>query len=300
MRGLHHRIECRFDRAPGVGQERGHASKGLVGFGVKDMQDGPDQQGMTGLFPVIAPLKTAFGIDQDVGDVLDVADLPFTAPNLEQRIIGRRIRIGRIEQKHPAVPGAKARCELPVLTLDVMDDRRPWPGQERGHHQADAFARPCRRETQDMLRSVVTQIGTIETPEHDAIGIEESRGLDFIGSRPSGGTIGLRVLCLPRSPDRHTNRDGNGDESARRRDHPTRGKDARRIGFIEIPPPEDRGRIIDRPAADPEPWRPELRLKPELPCHVLCCRPCRDEDDQKDGDDLAPENFRRGHGGSFL
>ena len=37
-------------------------------------EDSPDQQRMRGLFPVIATLARAFRIDQDIGDVLHVAD----------------------------------------------------------------------------------------------------------------------------------------------------------------------------------------------------------------------------------
>ena len=53
----------------------------------------------------------------------------FAAADLEQRIVGRRLRVGRIEQEHAAVLGAEAGGELPVLALDVMDDRRARPGQ---------------------------------------------------------------------------------------------------------------------------------------------------------------------------
>ena len=61
------------------------------------------------LLPVIAALQAPFGIDEDVGDVLDVADLPFSAANLEQRVVGGRFGIGRIEQQHAAMPGADNR-----------------------------------------------------------------------------------------------------------------------------------------------------------------------------------------------
>ena len=85
-----------------IGEEVGDAGERLVRLGVEDMQDGADQQRMAGLLPVIAPLQRAFGIDQDVGDVLDVADFPFAAADLEQRIVGGARGIGRIEQQHAA------------------------------------------------------------------------------------------------------------------------------------------------------------------------------------------------------
>ena len=43
---------------------------------------------MTGLLPMVPLVERAFGVDQDVGDVLDVANLPLPAPDLEQRIVG--------------------------------------------------------------------------------------------------------------------------------------------------------------------------------------------------------------------
>ena len=64
------------------------------------MQDRTDQKGVTGLFPMIPALESTFGIDQHIGDVLDVAYFPFAAPHLEQRIVGCGRRIGRIEQQH--------------------------------------------------------------------------------------------------------------------------------------------------------------------------------------------------------
>src|SRR3546814_1899970 len=48
---------------------------------------------------------------------------PLAAADLEQRIIGGRAHIGRIEQQHAADPGAEAGGESPILALDVMDDR---------------------------------------------------------------------------------------------------------------------------------------------------------------------------------
>jgi hypothetical protein len=47
------------------------------------MEDCADQERVTGLFPVIAPFERALGVDQDVGDVLDVAHLGVAAPDLQ-------------------------------------------------------------------------------------------------------------------------------------------------------------------------------------------------------------------------
>ena len=71
----------------------------LVGLGIEHVQDRADEQRVTGLLPVVASLERAFRIDQDVGDVLHVADLVRPAANLEQRIVGGDARIGRVEQQ---------------------------------------------------------------------------------------------------------------------------------------------------------------------------------------------------------
>ena len=84
--------ERRLDRALGIGEEVGDAGQRLVLLGIEDMQDRADQERMAGLFPMVAPFQGAFGIDQDVGNVLDVAHLAFAAPHFEQRVIGGGLR----------------------------------------------------------------------------------------------------------------------------------------------------------------------------------------------------------------
>ena len=51
---------------------------------IKDVED--RAVGANGGFLPVAPFERAFGIDQDVGDVLDVADL-MLAPDLQQRVV---------------------------------------------------------------------------------------------------------------------------------------------------------------------------------------------------------------------
>ena len=164
MRRRHHRAQRRLDRPPRIGEEVGDAGERLVRLGVEDMQDGADQKRMAGLLPVVPPLQRAFGIDQHVGDVLDVADFPFAAADLEQRIVGGARGVGRIEQQHAAEARAPAGGQRPVLALDVVDDRRARPGQQRRHDEADALAGPRRRETQHMLRAVVAKIVSRHRP----------------------------------------------------------------------------------------------------------------------------------------
>ena len=82
------------------------------------------------------------------------------------------MRVGRIEQQHAAEPRSPAGGQPPVLALDVVDDRRARPGQERRHDEADALAGSRRREAQHMFRAVVAQIGAAPAAEHDAVGMQ--------------------------------------------------------------------------------------------------------------------------------
>ena len=67
------------------------------------------------------------------------------------------------------MPRAPAGGQLPVLALDVVDDRRARPGQQGRHDQADALAGAGRREAQHMLGPVMAKIVGAELAEDDAI-----------------------------------------------------------------------------------------------------------------------------------
>ena len=73
---------------------------------------------------MIAPLERAFGIDEDVGDILDVAYLVVAAADLEQRVVGR----ADLDRSDRTGGSPKARApaggQLPILALDVVDDGR--------------------------------------------------------------------------------------------------------------------------------------------------------------------------------
>ena len=56
-----------------VGDGVGHPRERLLLLGIKDMEDRADQHRMRGLLPMVAPLEHAFGVDQDVGDILHIA-----------------------------------------------------------------------------------------------------------------------------------------------------------------------------------------------------------------------------------
>ena len=49
---------------------------------------------MAGFLPVIPSLERPFGIDENVSDILRVADLVVAFADLEQRIVGGALRAG--------------------------------------------------------------------------------------------------------------------------------------------------------------------------------------------------------------
>ncbi len=89
MRRPHHGRERGLDWPLRIGQERRYAGERLVLLGIEDVKDGADQKRVAGFLPVVPLFEAAFGIDEDVGDVLNVAHLPLATPHFEQRIIGR-------------------------------------------------------------------------------------------------------------------------------------------------------------------------------------------------------------------
>ncbi|MCY1381243.1 hypothetical protein D9M69_691260 [compost metagenome] len=48
---------------------------------------------------MVATLQRALGVDQDVGNVLHITHFMRAAPNLQQRVVGSRQRVGGIEQQ---------------------------------------------------------------------------------------------------------------------------------------------------------------------------------------------------------
>src|SRR5882672_9639303 len=110
------------------------------------------------------------------------------------------------------MPRAEAGCQLPVLTLDVVNYGRTRPGEKRWNDEADTFAGPGGRETQHVLRSVVTKVVAVELAQHHAIRTEKSGGSHVHRFGPARRAVGLDILGLARPPDRHTDRDRNRNE----------------------------------------------------------------------------------------
>src|SRR3546814_9437245 len=87
MVGGHHPPERRDEAPLRIGEKGRDAGERLLLFAVEDVQDGPDEQTMAGLLPMIAPFERSLGIDEDVGDILDVAHLLRAAATLQQGIV---------------------------------------------------------------------------------------------------------------------------------------------------------------------------------------------------------------------
>src|SRR5262249_22572544 len=148
----HHPAEGMGEGALRVGEEGRYPGQSLLLLGIEDVENGADQQGMAGFLPVRPPLQRTLRINEDVGDVLDVPDLIRTFPDLKQRVVTCGPWIGRIEEQAMRELGAPAGSQLPILTLDVMNDGGAGPGEKRRNDQADALPAPGGCEGHDMLR----------------------------------------------------------------------------------------------------------------------------------------------------
>ena len=76
-----------------------------------------------------------------------------------------------------------------------------WTMQLPGQVNSVGTTRPTplplrgRRKAQHMLRAVVSQVRLVQSAEHDAVRVQETRGLDLLRRRPACRAVGL---CLPR------------------------------------------------------------------------------------------------------
>ena len=68
----HHPVQRHLKRACRIGQKVGDTAQRLVFACIEHVQDRADQQSVAGFLPMVAPFQRAFGINQDVGDVLYV------------------------------------------------------------------------------------------------------------------------------------------------------------------------------------------------------------------------------------
>jgi hypothetical protein len=89
------------------------------------------------------------------------------------------MRVCRVEQQHATVSGAEARCQSPVLTLDVVDNATAWPCQQGRHHQADALAGPGGREAQHVFGAIMAKVVPLKATEYDTVRRGETSGTDL-------------------------------------------------------------------------------------------------------------------------
>lgn len=61
------------------------------------LRDGANTSGVAGLLPMIASFQRAFRVHQNVGDVLNVANLALAFTHFQKRIVFGGFRIGRIK-----------------------------------------------------------------------------------------------------------------------------------------------------------------------------------------------------------
>ena len=159
MRRGHHGSERALDRPGRIGEEGRHAGQRLVRLRVEDVQDGADQERMAGLFPVVPALERPFGVDQHIGDVLDVAHLPRrrAAPRAagcrrrSAAFVGSNSRQCENRARQPAVSCQFSPLMSWTMTLSVQESRvgttRPTPLPLRVGAKASTCSGPSWRRT---------------------------------------------------------------------------------------------------------------------------------------------------------
>ena len=296
MVGAHHRAQGGDERALGVGEEGRDPRQSLVFLGVEDVEDCADQQRVTGLLPVAAALERPFGVHEDVGDVLDIAHLVLPAAHLQQRVVAGRALVGRVEQQAVREARSPAGGQLPILPLNVVDDCRAGPGEERRHDQADALAAPGGRERHDMLGAVVPKIGAAQGAQQDAGVPEQPRVPDLPLGSPAGGAVGSDPRGLARAPERSGDRGAAPQEPARCGQGSRLVEHRGRIGLIMVPPAEEGPRPVNGHVPGHEPRQSELGLVAQHRRGPLGRRPHAEQNDGEDDQELTDQKPGRRHG----
>ena len=224
-------------RARGVRENGGDAGERLVGFRVEHVQDRAGEQGVGCGLPVVARLLLAGRVDEDVGDVLGVAHLREALADLEQRIEAHRIHGRRLEPPRPAELPPPPRRQRPVLLLDVVDEHRVRPGEERRDDEAHALAAARGGKAEDVLGAVVayerseaggagaglarridgrSELGVVRLAEDDARVAQQARALHLRGRRPARAAVGAATGRGLAAQGRHGGRAGTGQGRRRR------------------------------------------------------------------------------------
>jgi hypothetical protein len=150
------------------------------------MEDCAHQEFLGRKIPVVLGPETV-RVYEHVGHVLSVTNLMRTKPDLKQGIEARctpviagGVETQAVTPEHLLPP---ARGECPVLALDVVDENAPGPGKERGHHPAHALSGARRSKTEDVLRTLVTEIDRMSASLGIApLGEEETSRVEEIGA----------------------------------------------------------------------------------------------------------------------
>ena len=249
VRRRHHAVQRHLEGTGRVGEKVGDTAQGLVFASIEHVEDGAHQQRMAGLLPVVAPLQCPFRIHQDVGDVLHVAHLVHAAPHFQQGVVGRRAYVGRVEQQAVREARTPARGEMPVLSLDIVDNGGTGPGQQRGHHQAHALARARGGEGHHMFRSFMTQVSAVPArcpAEEHTRRTGKPYLIDVLALCPAGGAIGGDKPRQARAPQRHADGHTRRKQAAGSSDGAAAREDLGRIGVVPVPPLEQLPGLVDR------------------------------------------------------
>jgi hypothetical protein len=178
-----------------------------------------------------------------------------------------------------------------------MDNATSRPGQERGDNKSHALTGSGGSEAQHMLRSIVPEIMSLKTTEHNAVQAGETSSTKLQLTRPPCGTVRRRRFRFPGPPHRHRECGHDRDDPARCRDDCPFDEDVRYIGIVSVPPPEEGRRKIDRNARrEFEPGLAELGLIAEPPRSPLRRGPRREQHDSQDDGNMIPEYFGGGRG----
>ena len=166
----HHRAQRVFEGTQWIGEKVRDPSKCFFLFGIEDVKNRCRPKARDSSFPSDCAVQRAFGIDQDVSDVLHVADFVRSFADFEKRIVAGTAWIGRIEQQAIGKLASPAGCQLPVLAFDVVNDDALRPGQQRRNDQTDAFARTRRRKRHDVFWPVMAKIVATSWPRNTPAG----------------------------------------------------------------------------------------------------------------------------------
>src|SRR5262245_35721455 len=147
-----------------------------------------------------------------------------------------------------------------------------------------------------MFRTVVPEVTAIESAEHNAVWSKKPSAPNLARIGPACRAICRHSSSFPRPPDRKGNGNDHGCDAAARGDAGPANEDEGCIR-IEFEPPDEEGKwLVDRPAQYDEPGRTELRLVSQAPGSPLGRCPEETEHDDRDEEQLTPEDTRRGHG----